>query len=295
MIARKPSVPMLGTLVLFALVPFLSLAQERDSAVQADPGVGGPQTIGAQLEIDNTPGDYRFPVVVFADWFKHKQRINDQYGIGYNINYTTSAIWASEKSAPENEDFAASGILNALFSWKLIGSDEEGNVGRFFAKLDWRHKFTTVAPHFLSFEAGYNSLAAVGFKDYTPRLQEFDWAQAFLEHVAASDLKKIAVVSSLSGSIQVSGARGGLYFYNVSKAGVNMALRMLGSANQQRGVVVAILHPGGVNTRMLAQAGAAGRGIEPEESVAGMIEVIDALDAETSGTFQDYRGRALPW
>ena len=166
-------------LVLFFLSANPAFAQDNESAVEADPGIGGPQTIGAQLEIDNTPGGYRFPVVVFADWFKQKQRVNDEYGIGYNINYTTLATWASEKSAPENDDFAASGIFNALFSWSAIGSAEEGNVGRLFAKLDWRHKFTDTAPHFLSFEAGYNSLAAVGFKDYTPRLQELNWAQAF--------------------------------------------------------------------------------------------------------------------
>ena len=88
------SSPWLSVIALLTIVPLSVTAQERESAVQADPGVGGPQTIGAQLEIDNTPGDYRFPVVVFADWFKQKQRINDEYGIGYNINYTTLATWA---------------------------------------------------------------------------------------------------------------------------------------------------------------------------------------------------------
>ncbi|MCG8470160.1 MAG: SDR family oxidoreductase [Gemmatimonadetes bacterium] len=120
-------------------------------------------------------------------------------------------------------------------------------------------------------------------------------SQAFLDHVAASDRKKIVVVTSISGSIEISGGRGGLYFYNISKAGVNMAMRSLGSANRDRGILMALIHPGGVNTDMLAQAGAAGRGIEPSESVAGMIQVIHDLDESTTGTFLDYTGRSLPW
>lgn len=120
-------------------------------------------------------------------------------------------------------------------------------------------------------------------------------SQAFLSHVSASVHKKIVVITSISGSIEVSGGAGGLYYYNISKAGVNMAIRSLGSSTRDRGILVGLIHPGGVNTRMLAQAGSAGRGIEPAESVAGMIEVIDGLSDKTSGTFLDYAGRSLPW
>jgi porin len=158
--------------------------QDPDSAPKAytaDDGFGGPKTIGAQLERDNTAREYRFPVLVFSDWFEHKKRINDEFGIQYNLNYETIASWASQTSAAENEDFAASGIATALMSWQAVGR-ESGNVGRLNIKFQSRHKFTDVAPMFLGFEGGYNSLAATGFRDWTPRFSEFNWSQALLDN-----------------------------------------------------------------------------------------------------------------
>ncbi len=120
-------------------------------------------------------------------------------------------------------------------------------------------------------------------------------SQAFLDHVAASDQKKFVVITSVSGSIEIAGRGGGFYFYKISKAGVNMAMRSLGSETRGRGIKVGIIHPGAVNTRMLRQTGFRGRATEPEEAVRSMIEVIANLTDETSGTFLRYDGETLPW
>jgi porin len=159
-------------------------AQDADSPQKAfsnDDGFGGPKTIGAQLERDNIAREYRFPVRLFADWFDHKKRINDDYGIQYNLNYETVAAWAGEKSTPQSEDFAASGIATALLSWSVVGR-ESGNVGRLNIKFQSRHKFTDIAPMFLGFEGGYNSLVATGFRDWTPRFSEFNWSQTLFNN-----------------------------------------------------------------------------------------------------------------
>jgi NAD(P)-dependent dehydrogenase (short-subunit alcohol dehydrogenase family) len=122
-------------------------------------------------------------------------------------------------------------------------------------------------------------------------------SQAFLEHVAASDQRKIIVITSISGSVEVAGNGGGFYFYKISKAGANMAMRTLNSESRNRGlnVRVGLIHPGTVNTRMLGDARDRPGTMDPEESVAAMIRVIEDLTDENAGTFLRYDGRTLPW
>ena len=55
--------------------------------------------------------------------------------------------------------------------------------------------------------------------------------------------------------------------------------------------ITIVMHPGWVKTRM----GGAGAPVEPKDSVAGMIEVIDALNTEDNGAFLDYHGNTIPW
>ena len=57
-----------------------------------------------------------------------------------------------------------------------------------------------------------------------------------------------------------------------------------------RGVAVALLHPGFVATDMTG-----GQGISPVESARGLIERIDELSMDTTGTFWHAEGFELPW
>ena len=124
-------------------------------------------------------------------------------------------------------------------------------------------------------------------------------SQAFLEHVAASEQKKIVVISSSGGSLAGTARRGvgGFYFYMISKAGVNMAMLKLQADVRDRGIKVGIFSPGLVNTRMLRETGYRGRRrpIEPEVSVAGLIQRIEELTAENAATHFAYDGRTIPW
>lgn len=101
---------------------------------------------------------------------------------------------------------------------------------------------------------------------------------------------KIALVTSRMGSIADNGS-GGRYGYRMSKAALNMAGVSLAKDLQSRGIAVAILHPGYVRTDMTNHSGL----IEPEESVAGLLDRIDELTMETSGGFWHSNGEALPW
>jgi NAD(P)-dependent dehydrogenase (short-subunit alcohol dehydrogenase family) len=122
-------------------------------------------------------------------------------------------------------------------------------------------------------------------------------SRAFLDHVAASDQRKIILITSVSGSVEIAGNGGGFYFYKISKAGANMAMRTLNSEARNRGlnVRVGLIHPGTVKTRMLGDASGRPGAMDPEESVAAMIRIIENLTDENAGTFLRYDGQTLPW
>ena len=71
-------------------------------------------------------------------------------------------------------------------------------------------------------------------------------AEAFIDHVAASDYKKLVTITSGQGSITET--RGLLYFYRASKSSVNMVMRSLSKDVANRGVIVVLTAPGATNT-----------------------------------------------
>jgi NAD(P)-dependent dehydrogenase (short-subunit alcohol dehydrogenase family) len=101
---------------------------------------------------------------------------------------------------------------------------------------------------------------------------------------------KVAIITSRMGSID-DNTSGGRYGYRMSKAAVNMAGRSLAKDLESDGVSVAILHPGFVRTDMTGHQGF----VDPPESAAGLIDRIDELTLETSGTFQHMNGEKIPW
>jgi NAD(P)-dependent dehydrogenase (short-subunit alcohol dehydrogenase family) len=113
-----------------------------------------------------------------------------------------------------------------------------------------------------------------------------------LTHGLAANLAKgakVAIVTSRSGSIGDNGS-GGNYGYRMSKAAVNMAGVNLAIDLKGRGVAVAILHPGMVNTDMGSP-----QGIDPALSAERLMARIDALTLATTGHFLHAEGQPLPW
>ncbi len=102
---------------------------------------------------------------------------------------------------------------------------------------------------------------------------------------------KIALMTSRMGSID-DNTSGSSYGYRMSKAALCMAGKSLSIDLNSKGIAVAILHPGLVSTRM---TGYTSLGITPEESVKGLLERIDSLTLENSGTFWHSNGDVLPW
>jgi NAD(P)-dependent dehydrogenase (short-subunit alcohol dehydrogenase family) len=101
---------------------------------------------------------------------------------------------------------------------------------------------------------------------------------------------KIALITSRMGSI-ADNSSGGYYGYRMSKAALNAAGMSLARDLKDRGIAVAILHPGYVRTAMTGEQG----GIEPSVAAYQLLTRIDALTLETSGTFWHANGEVLPW
>jgi NAD(P)-dependent dehydrogenase (short-subunit alcohol dehydrogenase family) len=100
---------------------------------------------------------------------------------------------------------------------------------------------------------------------------------------------KVGIITSRMGSIE-DNTSGGYYGYRMSKVAVNMAGMSLAHDLKDRGVAVALLHPGMVATDMTG-----GRGVPAEYSAAGLIQRMDGLDLATTGSFWHAEGEQLPW
>ena len=101
---------------------------------------------------------------------------------------------------------------------------------------------------------------------------------------------KIANITSRMGSIADNDS-GGRYGYRASKAALNAFGKSMAVDLAPRGIAVAQLHPGYVQTRMVNFGGL----ITPDEAAQGIAARIEALTLETSGGFWHSNGEPLPW
>ena len=100
---------------------------------------------------------------------------------------------------------------------------------------------------------------------------------------------KVGIVTSRMGSIE-DNTSGGYYGYRMSKAAVNIAGASLSHDLKDRGVAVALLHPGMVATEMTG-----GQGVPTEHSASGLIARMDELELSSTGAFWHAEGQRLPW
>ena len=102
---------------------------------------------------------------------------------------------------------------------------------------------------------------------------------------------KVACITSVLGSItRADGLSFGLS-YGMSKSALNMGVKKLAAELKKRGVALISLHPGWVQTDM----GGKNATLTPEESIRGMLEVIDKMTVADNGRYLTYAGEELPW
>lgn len=136
---------------------------------------------------------------------------------------------------------------------------------------------------------------------HTNALGPLKMSEAFLPHVRASRLKRIVAVSSLGGSFAARESMPpGTMFYRASKSALNMLMVNVADATRKYGITVVLLNPGLVDTQgMLVEMNEKmnmGLELVPiEDSIAGMIEVIETAKPVNSGILYQWTGKILEY
>ena len=113
--------------------------------------------------------------------------------------------------------------------------------------------------------------------------------QALLPNLRAGKRKIVIGMTSALGSIEKSNGR--WYSYRASKSALNQFNKIMSAELGPEGFICTVLHPGWVRTDM----GGSNATYSPEESVAGLVAVIERLGPEDNGRFYDFRGESVPW
>lgn len=106
-----------------------------------------------------------------------------------------------------------------------------------------------------------------------------------------------ATLSARVGSITDNKA-GGWYGYRASKAALNQILRSaaIETARRKPAAICLALHPGTVMSPLSAPFEKKGLDVRaPEAAARDLLTVIERANAQSNGSFLDYRGEALPW
>lgn len=114
--------------------------------------------------------------------------------------------------------------------------------------------------------------------------------RALLPLLRKSEVRKVIHVTSRMGAIH-DNTSGGAYGYRMSKAALNMAMKSMSVDYRKDRIITIVINPGWVQTDM----GGTQAPTPVQESVRGILEVMDNVTLEQSGTFWDYRGHTVDW
>jgi NAD(P)-dependent dehydrogenase (short-subunit alcohol dehydrogenase family) len=100
---------------------------------------------------------------------------------------------------------------------------------------------------------------------------------------------RVVFMSSQLGSM--ASLKPSSMIYCATKAALNKLAQCAAVELQPLGVTVIAIHPGWVRTDM----GGPDAPLSTPDSASGLITTIDALTIDNTGSFLDWRGRAIPW
>jgi len=120
-------------------------------------------------------------------------------------------------------------------------------------------------------------------------------AEAFVEHVAASDRRMIVSISSTNGTLTEPLPGAGGIFYRSSKAALNKAMQQVARGLEGREITVLLMHPGAVATERQAYLSDFPGMLDTQFSVTSMIETLDEVTFADTGRFIQYDGTTAPW
>ena len=153
---------------------------------------------------------------------------------------------------------------------------------------------------------------AVGTIDYAAWMTSFDTNVMGTMRVLETVLPHLhpkAVVVNVSGRMgSIARVMSGLgpssattqdVVYRTTKAALNMVTvctaAELRKKPETKDVIVVAVDPGWMNTDMGSRGGTVEAPLEPADSAAGIMRLVDRLEPEDSGTFLNWQGEAMPW
>lgn len=101
---------------------------------------------------------------------------------------------------------------------------------------------------------------------------------------------KVILITSRMGSID-DNTSGSHYGYRMSKTALNSAGKSLSIDLKDKGIAVGIIHPGWIQTEMTGHTG----NDTPDTAAKQIIDRINELSLENTGTFWHANGSLLPW
>ena len=117
--------------------------------------------------------------------------------------------------------------------------------------------------------------------------------QQFAQLLKKGKQPKIVNISSGLGSLSraTNPSNPRTSIYSSSKAALNMSTIHMAHELVDNKIVVVSISPGWVRTDM----GGSDADIDTNESVDGMLQVIDSLQLQDTGNFYDYTGKTIEW
>ena len=155
--------------------------KDRKSGYKRDRGLGGPTSVAAELEEDDTlrTPAFRFPAFdkLMGPWFDWKSRVNEKNRLQLGGHYVS--LYQSIDRSLTEEDDAWSGALRFFGKWTATDPDSR-STGSLAFKVEHRHRIATaVVPADLGFEAGYVGLTGLLFNGPGLVLVDLNWEQDF--------------------------------------------------------------------------------------------------------------------
>jgi NAD(P)-dependent dehydrogenase (short-subunit alcohol dehydrogenase family) len=226
---------------------------------------------------------------------------NRGIGLEYVRQYAARGykVIATARDPGEAKDLKALADANAAIAIEKLDVADLAQVDALAAK--YKDQPIDIVVNNAGYTGGFQAQMFGKQSDYaafdqvlrTNTIGPYKVAEAFLPNLLASQQKKLVNVSSSEGSIgEVAQPR--MFFYRASKAALNMEMRNIALGMKGKGLAVAMINPGPVDTDMM-------KGLpkamlrSKEDAVKDLIRITDGLTLENSGTFWNYDGKVLPW
>ena len=216
---------------------------------------------------------------------------------------STGGIGAAFVNLLKGDDQCGEAIEFSRSTWPAIKFDDENSIKSAAGSIEGEINLIIDATGFLSDEIikPEKSIKTLEPQNMTRLFELNAMGPALLmkHFTPLMPRKSRAIFATLSARVGSVGDNnlGGWYSYRASKAALNMFLKCTAievARNKHEAICVA-LHPGTVETSLSDPFAGERERFTPENSAKQMLQVLDGLKPDQTGTFWDYKGDAVEW